>query len=314
MPETNDTIEVEHKITKKGIILDSQVLTTLMSCARLTDYRFNLHLQPLNGKSKSLEMGSIVHKILEVFYQNQIKGFKRDVSIQGGFAAGMTFIAGCKHCSDFIPTDEQPKPVCGHQIDEYPGVSLGDDDIKTTLDTMEQYFEHYRNDSWVPLEIETTKGKVLYEDDEIRILWKAKLDLIADTGQGIFSVDHKTMSQRRDTLSLNNQFIGQCHVMGTRGVLINKIGFQKSLKPADKFTRVLISYSANRLLEWQSSILPYWVKLMLMFDESGYFPPNFTHCENKYGFCMFKGVCEADEHMREEELKLHFKVGSKWDV
>lgn len=186
-------------------------------------------------------------------------------------------------------------------------------DSEYAIETCSQYFEHYKNDSWTPIEVEVVKGDVLYEDDEIRILWKAKLDLRVDTNQGIYPVDHKTMKQRRDTLSLNNQFIGQCILSNTRAVIINKIGFQTSLKPHEKFQRVVISYSADRLLEWQSEILPYWCKMLVQYEETGYWPPNFTHCENKYGVCQFKQVCESDRHMRSEELRNNYIVGEEWN-
>jgi hypothetical protein len=176
-----------------------------------------------------------------------------------------------------------------------------------------QYVEYYKNDFWVPLEIEVVKSKVLYEDDEIRVMWKAKFDMISDTNQGIYPIDHKTMKQRRDTQSLNNQFIGQCLLMDTRLMFVNKIGFQKTLKAEEKFTRAAVNYTHDRLLEWQSVILPYYAKLYLMYAESEYWPPNFTHCENKYGFCAFKGVCEVDRSMREETLGIDFIVGKAWD-
>lgn len=313
--------------SKKNVVLDATVLSTLMSCGTLTDFRFNLNLEPLEGKSNSLEVGSVVHKVMEVFNRSIINGVKRQDAIQYGMAAGEMYIHGCKYCTNFQPTDIQQKPTCNHQIDEYPGITntpqvpnksdpyekykVG---WKWALETCEQYFDHYKNDHWIPLEAETTKGKVLYEDDEVRIYWKAKLDSIVDTNQGIFPKDYKTMKQRRDSISLNNQFIGQCLVSDTRQVIIDKIGFQTTVEPKDKFTRVFISYTADRLNEWQGTILPYWTKLMLMYNETGYWPPNFTHCENKYGLCQFKGVCEVDTGMREETLKLNFKVGKKWDV
>ena len=148
------------------------------------------------------------------------------------------------------------------------------EDIQWALDTIEQYFDYYKADSIIPLYVEYVKGDVIYEDDEIRILWKAKYDLIADMDRGILPVDHKTFKVSRDTISLNNQFIGQCILQGTRTMIVNKIGFQTTLKPEEKFTRVPISYSADRLLEWQSQILPYYAKLLITYTEQGYFPPN----------------------------------------
>lgn len=305
---------------KKNVIMDSQILTSIMSCPRAADFRFNLSLESLSGKSNSLECGSIVHKFMEVYYGSIIKGIKREQAFGFGIAAAELYIQSCPDCTDFVSTPEQKKPKCGHRPNDYPGVKNTPKDSvayqtgwQFVLDSCDEYHRFYINDHWVPLEVETVKGEVLYEDEDVRIMWKAKLDLTVDTNQGIYPVDHKTMKQRRDTISLNNQFIGQCLLMRTRNVFINKFGFQKSLKPEEKFTRAPISYSAARLLEWQSEILPFYAKQLLMFAEVGYWPPNFNHCEGKYGNCNFVDVCQSNPDMREEELKLHFRVGPTWN-
>lgn len=324
---------------KQNVVFDATVFTSIQKCGRFADLRFNHNLVSLNGKSNSLECGSLIHKILEEYNRSIIGGFKRDLAIANGMAAGEMYIASCPHCTGFTPSCSATayeiennthihnelctlKPICGHQPNEYPGTpnTPPDSDSKTykvgwkwILETMVQYFDFYRNDHWVPLEVEVVKSKILYEDDEIRILWKAKLDLTCDTNQGIFPVDHKSMKQRRDTNSLDNQFIGQCLIMNTRNVFIDKIGLQTTLKPEEKFSRPAVSYSADRLMEWQSEILPYWAKMYLLYVESGYYPPNFTQCEGKYGDCIFKKICESDRHMREEELKMKFTVGPIWN-
>jgi len=341
-PET-----IEHLIDsdKKNIILDATILTSLMSCPLLSNFQFNLNLRPISGKSNSLECGSIVHTFLESYYGNIISGLSKKQAEGHAFASAELYIAGCKYCTNFTPFHNHPentpddlagntvsgliircsdncvvKPPCNHKINEYTGVRntpKETEGYKTgwhyVLDTCQQYLEFYRNDHWVPLEVEVIKGKVLYEDDDIRILWKAKLDLVADTNQGIFPVDHKTMKKRKNNISMNNQFIGQCLIMNTRNVFINKIGFQTTLKPEEKFLRPPVSYSASRLLEWQSQILPFYAKLLVMYTETGYFPPNFDHCEAKYGNCNFLEICESDPSMREEEIKKRFIVGEPWN-
>lgn len=310
---THKQHQLEIIVPKKNVILDATILSTLMSCPRLTDFRFNLNMVSVGGKSPSLEKGSIIHKILETYYGHLIHGFDRQQAIGQALAAGKLYAAGCS-CAGFVPSEAQPNPECKHKPDEYPGVRLETKDVQWVIDTCQEYFDYYKNDHWVPLMVEETKGEILYEDDEIRILWKAKLDLVVDTNQGIYPVDHKSMMQRRPTLSLNNQFMGQCMIMKTRGMFVNKVGLQTTLKPADKFQRVLVPYSVDRLLEWQSTILPYYAKLLLMYTNDGYWPPNFTHCENKYSICEFKDVCESNRDMREEELRNNFVVGKGWDV
>lgn len=288
--EKSAEITIEDKRKKTSLSFDSQVFTTLMACARLTDFRFNHNLTSIHGKSKSLEMGSIVHTFLETYFKTIIAGQFRSVAVEKAMEAAIKY-SNSNEVTNTSPEDRQ-----------------------WALNTCEQYIAYYKNDHWVPLEVEVVKGKQLYEDDEVRILWKAKCDLIVDTNQGIYPVDHKTMSQRRDTTTLNNQFIGQCLVNGTRNVIINKIGFQKSLKAEEKFTRHVVSYSADRLNEWQSEILPFYAKLYLGYHEAEYWPPNFTHCENKYGFCTFRSVCESDRGMRQIELGNNFVVGEVWDI
>jgi len=309
-----------------NVILDSQILTSLMSCPRLSDFRFNYNFVSIAGKSNSLEVGSIVHTFMEYYYRAIINGIKKESAFGFGITAAELYIKGCAGCATFVPSEEFPKPPCGHKPFEFPGVRNTPREPDSTnprekyktgwqwaLDTCDQYFMHYRGDHWVPLEVEVVKSKILYEDSEVRILWKAKLDLVADTNQGIYPTDHKTMKQRRNTLSLNNQFKGQCLVENTRSVMINKVGFQKSLKPEEKFERKPVSYSAPRLLEWQGTILPYYAKLLMMYAETGYWPPNYNNCEGKYGNCGFVPVCEADPDMRETEIKKLFIIGPEWN-
>lgn len=330
---TNQQIEevIENIVGgKQNIILDATILSSLMACPRLTDFRFNHNFIPIGGKSNSLECGSLVHVFMEYFYGSLIKGVKRDQAVGFAFAAAELYIAGCKFCTDFVPQEvvredgqkaTLTKPECGHKVNEFPGMKntpKESEGYKTgwhyVLDTCQEYVDFYRNDHWIPLEVETVKGEILYEDDEIRILWKAKLDLTADTNQGIFPVDHKTMKQNRVTTSMNNQFMGQAIIMRTRNVFINKIGFQKTLPAAEKFVRTPVSYTMERLIEWQTETLPYYAKLLLMYNESGHFPPNFTHCEGKYGNCAFeKEVCTDDPDNREGAIKAHFMVGPEWN-
>lgn len=308
---------------KKNVVLDATLFSTFQSCERLTDLRFNHDLHSIDGKSNNLEVGSLVHKVLEVYYANLVGGIKRSDAVGNGLAAGALYISGCSYCTDFIPTSEQPKPKCGHEVGEYPGLQNTPPENQTkpkrigsqwALQTAEQYLEYRKNDSWVPLAVEETRGRVIYEDDEIRILWKAKFDLIVDTiDYGILSVDHKTMQQSRAVEELNNQFMGQCLLMDAPRLIKNNIGFQTSLPDEKRFNRDVISYTQDQLLEWASEIVPYYAYQMIMCKEMEYYPPRFTHCNSKYGRCQFHDVCKTDRALREDELKRAFVVGEHWD-
>lgn len=320
-------------IKRKNVVMDSQVLTTLMSCPRLTDFRFNKNLT--GPKGNSIECGSIVHAILEHYNKARIDGKSYSDAMTIGFNHGKMYISGCPQCIEFNknPVDDGDTvslwatPCSLHKDNDYLGVQDVPEENETkakhgrdrtgwkfVLQTMAEYFDFYRNDNWTIIAAEETRGQVIYTDDEIRVMWKAKFDEIDDTPIGILSTDHKTMKQNRDTLTLNNQFKGQCVLLKSRNIRINKIGFQTSLKAEDKFKRALISYSADALAEWVNEIVPFYAYLLSSYTENGYWPPNYSHCENKYGFCAFKVVCESDRNMREQILQVNFKKGKEWDI
>lgn len=331
------------KSNKKNIVMDASLMNDSEKCGRYTDLRHNRLFVSNKGKSNSLEVGSLVHKVLEIFDKSRIHNYDRKTSISNGIIAGQMYISGCPSCTEFIPLHHYTlvemassekelkhicnnkctiKPKCGHQINEYPGMQNTPTDSdkynvgwKYALDTCEQYFDFWKNDSWIPLAAEIVKGEVLYEDDNIRVLWKAKLDSIVKTDIGERPMDHKTQKQNRDKPKLNNQFIGQCMIMGTRSMIINEIGFQTTLKPEEKFKRTLINYTADNLLEWQSERLPQAAYNLLSFSENNVWPATGwgINCETKFGKCTYHNICESDRHMREEELKLHFIIGQKWN-
>jgi len=304
-------------IPKKNVALDATLLSALMSCARFHDIRFNHKLISARGKSNSLEIGSLIHKVLEVYYKHMINGFPRNTAIGNALTAGQLYITGCPYCAD----GTNDSPSCKHEPAEYPGMQNTPEESERftvgwrfALQTCEQYFEYYKNDALIPVAAEHVKKEILYEDDEIRVLWKAKFDLIVDTNQvGIVSMDHKTFKQRRDKTSLSNQFTGQCHLLKSRNVIKNNIGLQTTLKIDERLSREVVSYSADRLDEWRYEILPYYAYKYIQFSESGYWPPDYTHCENIYGLCPYRVVCESDRNMREEVLRGEFVLAPIWD-
>jgi len=299
---TEQLIQIEAPniiIKKQNVILDATVLTALMNCERYLDLRFNRNLIPINGNSNALEAGIVVHKILEEYTKALLHGDSRNVAIQIGMAAGDEAYKIAENVPEDNVLDKQGKvKFVGYQW---------------IIATMQQYFERWKNDSWTPIESEKVHGQVVYEDEEVRVLWKAKLDRIVDTFQdGILPVDHKSMKMNRDTIKLNNQFMGQCLVAKTRKVCIDKIGWQRSLKPEEKFLRVMINYTDQQLAE-QIGVIGYYAKTLINLREQGYYPPRYTYCD-KYNGCMYRrDICESNPDDRERMIQLHYKVGESWD-
>ena len=95
--------------------------------------------------------------------------------------------------------------------------------------------------------------------------------------------------------------------------MVNKIGLQSTLKLNERLVKEVVSFSADRLLEWQSEILPYYAYKYVQFSETGYWPPDYTHCDNMFGACAYKQVCEGDRGMRAEILRNEYVKAPVWD-
>jgi CRISPR/Cas system-associated exonuclease Cas4 (RecB family) len=73
---TNDEITIEQKKgAKKNIVLDASMLSELMACPRKLDLRYNHRFVSQNGKSNSLEVGSLVHVVFETYISTLLTRF-----------------------------------------------------------------------------------------------------------------------------------------------------------------------------------------------------------------------------------------------
>ena len=283
---------------KHNVILDATVLTSLMACERYIDFRFNKNLIPASGSGNAIEAGLVVHKILEEYAKAIIEGTHRIAAIQTGMEAGNTLAATLSS----IPQDN---------IKDKNG-KLKEIGYNWIVETMHQYFKRWQNDSWTPIAAETVKRTMVYEDDDIRVLWVSKLDRLVDTFKdGVMPLDHKSMKQNRNPILLNNQFMGQCIAAQSVRMCVDKIGFQQSLKPEDKFLRQIMNYNREQLAE-QIETIGYYAKYLVSLNQHGYYPPRFIYCD-KYNGCIFRHVCESLPSDRERMLKLHFRVGDEWN-
>jgi len=286
--------------------MDSQILTAVQLCEEFLNLKHNHNLVPLSGPGKAIEKGLMLHEMLQPYYLAKKVGKKRDDAAQAALLAGQVFMTGCEFCIAGKCDFHKERPVLGLRNCE-------PDEGHEVINTFLQYHEFWKNDSWTTIDVEKVKGKVIYEDEEISLLWKAKIDWLVDNEEGIFSTDHKTMGRREEKLSLNNQFIGQCVVTDQTKMFENIIGFQKSLKPEEKFLRVPYNFSKERIAEWIIETAGYAYDLVNV-QERGVFRHKFISCRRRYGDCIFRKVCEGEPSDRERLLQSQFMVGKPWDI
>lgn len=280
---------------KQIYVIDSQILNTIQDCARKTNLSFGSRsLEPV-VKPDYFEKGDLLHQMLAQYYklrknrQNWSKNNKTHADI----------VQICIKVGRLAAVS----------------MSLEVDVVEEVINAFWQYCTYTANDGWDNIvSIEEVASKILYEDDAIIILYQGKIDLsISITNCNLLPVDHKSSSRRGKPHHLSNQFQGYCWLLGVNNIIINKIGFQKTLKDNEKFERHTLSYSPDLLEEWRENSI-FWIRQYISYTEANYFPTNYTSCD-KYSGCIFEQTCRQSKEVREYKLtQLFTERKEKWDV
>lgn len=279
---------------KRIVVVDSQKLNGIADCMRKYKYSFGSNLEPVL-KPDYFERGDLLHKMLQVYYN--LRRYRS------------RWITNGKSHADIVNSCV----IAGRHYAIRMQIDM--DEVEAVVQTFIQYAGHFADDGWDQIRaIEQVGSKVLFEDKELIVLYEVKIDLIlALPSLPIHPVDHKSASQRREPSDLSNQFMGYCWFLGCHNLTVNKIGFQKTLKPAEKFQRYLLSYTQNRIDEWREEAV-WWIKKGLEYIDNNIFPRNLTSCD-KYSGCIYKSICAADPIVRESKLRQTFESRTKqWDV
>jgi hypothetical protein len=281
------------------ITFDASLLNVIQNCFRKAQYSFVYNLEP-HEREESLERGDLMHKMLEVYY-GMLGPQKFTAPIWNEL-----FEAGIKLEGD----PAQVAIQAGVYLSTKLSISL--DTCEEVIKHFRDYAEYYRFDEWHPLAVEEVGSKPFYEEDDLQIIYQYKIDLIAEKGRTVAPFDHKTGKQRKEPLSLSNQFIGYCFALNCNHIVLNKIGFQKTLSPAERFQRYIFHIEQERIDEWRKNAI-WWIKQYARCIETNHFPMNLTSCD-KYAGCIFRNICDTAPSNREYRLARDFSAVEKWDV
>jgi len=283
-------------------------------CARRCKYAFVDKIQPMT-KAEALDKGGLLHELLKVHYIVIMKDYERLLKLETFKPLKIENIQP-PVVADFTEVDlEELRESSIQQL-----VKKHYDYITTSIDlpieiceevykTYSQYAQYYNNDGWFPIAIENPFSKLLFEDTDLCILYEGITDLVTQN----LIVDHKSSSRRGEPLSLSNQFIGYAWALGINNVIINKVGFQKTLEPKDKFERYTKSYTKDMIEEWRINTIAWALKLfyhLSNLDEMEQ-DTNFTSCD-KYGGCIYASICETEREARSWKIQNNFKIGEEW--
>jgi hypothetical protein len=299
-------------IQQKILSIDATILNTFQSCARKTKYSFIDNIRPVE-KEESLERGDLIHKMLEVYYSLQLKNFDFDTEVwKEIISSGLAL----KDHQTSVPnlTSHQDIVSFSVQVGRYfsTKMDLPSEEIDESIYQFKEYCNYYQHDSWSPLAVEEVGSKILFENEDYKFIYNFKVDLVAEKGNIIAPFDHKTSKRRVEPTSLSNQFIGYCYGLGMNNIVVNKIGFQKTLSPAQRFNRYILTIDDERINEWINNTT-YWCTQLIAARESGTWPMNLTSCD-KYSGCIYSSLCETDPDSRLYKIERDFKIGEDWDV
>jgi PD-(D/E)XK nuclease superfamily len=301
-------------MSQKIISIDSSILNVFQSCARKAKYSFVDNLHPPE-KAEALEVGDLMHKMLEIYYSLQINSFKDKELFKEIREAGISPFQSPQGLIDLPNVSDLPaiKDLSVKSARYFATkMSLPSEEVEETVFQFSEYADYYAHDSWCPLAVEEVGSKVLFESEDLKIIYNFKIDLIAEQGRTIAPFDHKTARRRQEPSSLSNQFIGYCYGLNLNSIVINKIGFQKTLTPKERFNRFILTISDERIKEWIDNTV-WWVKRLQDCLEFDYWPMDLTSCD-KYSGCIFMKLCESDPESRLYKIERDYKVEAPWDV
>jgi hypothetical protein len=244
------------------------------------------HILNLRAKNQPsyFDRGSLFHAIMENYYQQ-----KKD------------------HCLDLEKVIEEGRI----QSVDY---DLPLDMISKILFQVREYARFYEDDTIVPVFIEQPLIVLLYEDEDIKVYISGKPDLIFHyRGQKeLITMDHKTVFREFPFSPMRNQFLLYTTAIGANTFILNKVGFQKSKKPIERFLRAVFHYPPEILEEWKQDVISA-ARRMVIATEFNHFPRNRTSCE-KFNGCYLQRYCATRPQAREFLIGTEYIVGEPWDV
>lgn len=269
--------------------MDATSLDMLQLCPARFNYRFNLN-KDSTAKARQLDRGTVVHVGLEKYYTALKNGDKYTDAVDMMLASARLALVESE---------------------------LDESENRPILHTLEECVDHWRveDQGFIINEVEKAFSYVLHEDEDIRVIMTGKIDLLTTDHQYTNRpMDHKSYDREFPVRRLSNQFMNYCYATGSNYLVVNKVGFQKTLKAVDKYKRIPVSYDPLILEEWKQNVIK-WMLSYLSFAAEGIWPMNFTSCDKFNRPCSYLEICESSgAEAKLFKLESSLKTVEAWDV
>jgi hypothetical protein len=280
----------EDTVAKVNIVLDMSQYDTFLLCAQRYDYRYNWNLTPPIKKSQ-LDRGTLVHVGCEVYYQALSEG--------AIYSDAVTAALSEIRKGGVVNSDLEPE------------------EVSRIMDVMEEYFDYWRTEdqNLQIVAVESPFIKEIFADDDLTINLAGKIDLVVnEKGYTKLPYDHKSYDRDFEVLRMTNQFRCYAWVLESNYLVVDRIGFQKTLKPFEKFKRPKLSYDPLVFEQWKRNVIANIFKYLDCVAE-GYWPMNETSCDKYHRRCEYYEVCDSSgEQAKVFKLNANFKKIEPWDV
>ncbi len=277
-------------MSKINIVLDTSQYDTFRLCEQRFNYRYNLN-KTLPIKAKALDRGTLVHVACETYYESLKSGAKYEYAVNSALMKVKE--------AGVVSSDLEPE------------------EIERITNVMEEYFDFWRvSDQNIEIvAVEQPFLYLLHEDDNIRIHMAGKIDLIYnDNKYTNMPLDHKSFDWSYEVGRMGNQFKNYCTATKSNFLIVDKIGFQKTLKPQDKYLRVPISMDRMILEAWKDNV----VRVMYHYIDcaaDNVWPLNETSCDKFNRKCEYYEVCDSSgQEAKDFKLMNNYITIEPWDV
>lgn len=292
---------------KANIVLDASKIDLFETCPARYNFRHNHNKGlPILQKAKALDLGSLAHEGLAVYYKM--------------LGEGISYAERSEACLMKI----REKASNPEESNSEP------DEVQRLLRAIEESCDYWRADDENCLEVlsvETPFAYVLFEDDKIRIIISGKIDLLVNykgIGQNAsyqsLPIDHKTFSRDSITLRKSNQFINYCAAVGSNYLVVNKIGLHdqniKSPKSAEeRFKRLPLSYDPIYISDWKNNLTKMLLNEYLTAIATDEWVEKPTSCNKFNRLCEYFSICDSSgQDSKDFKLENEFVLQTPWDV
>jgi hypothetical protein len=292
---------------KVNIILDASKIDLFETCPARYNFRHNHNKGlPIIQKAKALDLGSLAHAGLEIYFKLLGEGIHYDDRMQACLMKIRELSSN--------PEESNSEP----------------EDVQILIRAVEESCDFWRpedENSIEVLSVETPFAYVLFEDDHVRIIISGKIDLLCNF-RGIgrnasyerLPIDHKTFSRDSMVLRKSNQFINYCAAVESNYLVVNRIGLQnpnvKNPVPNEKkFVRLPLSYDPIYIADWKANLTKMLLNEYLGCIAENSWPEKPTSCNKFNRLCEYYSICDSSgQDAKDNKLENEYVDQEAWDV